>query len=149
MRPKHYKNPYRANLLRRIEALNAHVFTRSDLIGDHNSNAQLRLTRALNAFVEAGQIIKVARGVYAKGESIELRPGVKQTVLRKSFEEVVVEVLGRLGIKWRYGQAIQDYNAGKTQQIPVRFEVRLESRYRGHIAAEGRQVYFEKNINAK
>jgi hypothetical protein len=57
--------------------------------------------------------------------------------------------LFKLGVKWELGSVIRDYNAGKTTQVPAVFSVRLKSRYRGSIHAEGRALIFEGGINAR
>jgi hypothetical protein len=72
-----------------------------------------------------------------------------QAVLTEPFETVVTEALDKLGVKWELGSAIRHYNAGKTTQVPAVFSVRLKSRYRGSIHAEGRALIFEGGINAR
>lgn len=77
-------------------------------------------------------------------------PGRKiQAILTGPFETVAIEALNKLGVKWELGSAIRDYNAGKTTQVPAVFSVRLKSRYRGSIHAEGRGLIFEGGINAR
>ncbi|MCH9770418.1 MAG: hypothetical protein K0U12_06015 [Gammaproteobacteria bacterium] len=146
-RPTHYNNNYRLALKRQIKALPDEVFRRQDLTKDYSSNAQLRLTRALNAFIKDGLILKISHGVYAKANLLKLFDN--RPVLRKSFEEIAIDVLNKLGVNWEYGSAIQEYNQGKTQQIPVRFTIKLKSRLRRNIIFHNRKVYFEGNINAR
>lgn len=149
MRPTHYSNDYRLNLKQQIEALPGEVFQREDLVDDLSSNVQLRLTRALSAFIEEGFIIKIAHGLYAKATPLELPSGEIRPSLRKSFEAIAIEALDKLGIDWEYGRAIQEYNAGKAQQIPVRFTIKLKNRLRREITIHNRKVYFEDSINAR
>lgn len=145
----YYNNVYRASLKRKIESLKGQVFTREDLTKDHSNKEQLRLNRALKAFLNKGCIIKISHGLYAKAEQMVFANGKTETVLRKSFESVAIEALNKLGIRWEFGSAIQEYNHGQSTQIPTAFTVQLKSRFRGTINAEGRSVIFEDNINAR
>ncbi|HAT2081792.1 hypothetical protein DIZ81_07590 [Legionella taurinensis] len=148
-RKNHYNNTFRDELRKKIDRITSHVFSRDDLIQDHSNQVQLRLNRALRTFIDEGIIIKIAHGLFAKAEPMSI-PGRKiQAVLTEPFEIVVTEALDKLGIKWELGSAIRDYNAGKTTQVPAVFSVRLKSRYRGSIHAEGRKLIFEGDINAR
>lgn len=148
-RSLHYKNPYRQELIEKLESLNGQVFTRIELTDDHSNQTQLRLNRALKAFVNEGLIIKLGHNLYAKAMSMDFPNGKTQVVLRVPFESVAIEALDKLGVKWEFGQAIQEYNRGETTQIPAVFSVKLQSRFRGVISAEGRTIHFEGGINAR
>lgn len=149
MRPNHYKKTYRTSLKRKINSLAGQVFSRSDLSRNHSNREQLRLNRALNTFMEEGFLIKISHGLYAKAELMTFPNGKTKPVLQESFEDVAIEALNKLAIKWEFGRAIKEYNAGKTTQIPIALTVRLKSRFRGTISAEGRSILFEDNINAR
>lgn len=149
MRPNHYNSAYRDSLKQRIDHYAGQVFSRRDLSGDQSNREQLRLNRALNAFAEEGLLIKITHGLYAKAELMVFPDGSKKPVLQASFEDVAIETLNKLGIKWEFGRAIQEYNAGKTTQVPTSFTIRLKSRFRGTISAEGRSILFEDKVNAR
>lgn len=149
MRADHYNNAYRDSLRRKINRFTGQVFSRNDLSRDHSNREQLRLNRALNAFMKEGLLIKISHGLYAKAELMVFPNGKTKPVLQSSFEEVAIETLNKLNIKWEFGRAIQEYNAGKTTQVPAAFIVRLKSRFRGTINAEGRAILFEGKVNAR
>ena len=107
------------------------------------------MNRALHAFIDAGFIIKIAHGLFAKAELMNIPGRETQAVLTESFEAVATQALDKLGVQWELGAAIRDYNEGKTTQVPVVFSVRLKSRFRGSIHAEGRELIFEGGINAR
>jgi hypothetical protein len=148
-RKNHYNNTFRDELREKINRITSHVFSRSDLIQDYSNQAQLRLNRALRTFIDEGIIIKIAHGLFAKAEPMNVPGRAMQAVLTEPFEAVVTEALDKLGVKWELGSSIRDYNAGKTTQVPAVFSVRLKSRYRGSIHAEGRALIFEGGINAR
>ena len=137
---QHYKNIYRRDLLGKIEALQEQIFARSDLSQDRSNQEQLRLNRALKAFMNEGYIIKMGHGIYAKATKMEFPNGQTKIVLQDSFEVIAMATLNKLGIQWELGRAIQEYNCGETTQVPVIFSIRLFSRFRGTISAEGRTV---------
>lgn len=62
---------------------------------------------------------------------------------------MLAEVLDRKGIKWEYGTAIQEYNAGLTTQVPCRLVVKLKTRYRGKISYNKQRLRVEKGVNAR
>ena len=145
----YYHNPYRKQLLGKIDSLNDQVFTREDLGLAKSNQAQLQLNRALKVFIEEGHITKISHGLYAKATQMHFSDGKTMSVLKASFESVAIEALNKLGVNWEFGQAIQAYNRGDTTQVPAVFSVKLHSRFRGKIQAEGRVVMFEGGINAR
>jgi hypothetical protein len=149
LRSQHYKNRYRVQLLARIERLDGQVFAREDLTSDHSNREQLRLNRALKTFIDDGLITKISHGLYAKAMTMTFFHSKQRVVLRDSFESVAMEALDKLELKWELGEAIQAYNRGETTQIPVVFSVKLQTRFRGTISAEGRRVIFEGDVNAR
>lgn len=146
---RYYNNAYRKELLQKIESFHNQVFTRQDLISDYSNQAQLRLNRALKAFMTEGRILKISHGLYAKSEPMIFANGKTKPVLQESFETVAMEALNKLNVKWELGSAIQEYNRGEATQVPAVFSVQLKSRFRGNIFAEGRSVVFEGKINAR
>ena len=145
----HYNNTYREALRDKINRIKNRVFSRDDLTTDHSNREQLRLNRALNTFIDQGFIIKIAHGLFAKAETMSFPDGKVKVVLVAPFESVAIEALNKLGVKWELGTAIREYNEGKTTQVPSVFTVQLRSRFRGSIHAEGREVIFERGINAR
>lgn len=148
-RPHHYRKDHRALLIDKIRSLESQVFIREDLSDDHSNREQLRLNRALKTFIDEGLIIKISHGLYARATKMNFPNGETKTVLEDSFESVAIQALDKLGIKWEFGRAIQEYNRGETTQVPAVFSVQLHSRFRGSISAEGRTLIFEDRKNAR
>lgn len=57
-----------------------------------------------------------------------------RSILEGDFSKICKEVLDRKRIKWDYGTAIQEYNAGLTTQVPCCLVVKLKTHYRGKIS---------------
>lgn len=140
---RRYKNSFRIKMLNIIAASGDAVILRADL-NKYGSSRQV--SRALKALVEDGDLIKIGRGAYVKAEKSPYSPS---PIMSLSLAEACAQVLDRLGVRWQLGQAIQDYNSGKTQQVPVKFTIRLKDRFRGELGMGRRKVIFEGGINAR
>ena len=89
------------------------VFLRAEF-ADMASVAQV--SRALRRLIEAGVIVKLGVGVYAKakksvlsGNPIPVRP----------LEVLAPQALEKMGVELCVSQNVADYNAGRTTQIPA------------------------------
>jgi len=140
---KRYKNSFRNKLLNYIRQLPSIVILRQDVSSLGSSR---QVSRGLKALVEDGELVKLGYGIYAKAEWSEL---LDRPVIRTGFTEACIEALERLDVRWEPSQAIKDYNAGRSQQVPVRFEIRLKSRFRRKIAYGKRMLRLEGMIYAK
>jgi len=132
-----YKNAFRNKLLAYIEKRPGVVVLRRDV---SNLGSARQVSRALNDLISDGQLVKLGYGVYAKARSSKY---LDCPVIRTGFTEACIEVLDRLGIDWEPSQAIRDYNEGRSQQVPARFEVKLKSRFRRQIAYENQKLRVE------
>lgn len=132
-----YKNAFRDELLAYIEKRPGVVVLRRDV---SNLGSARQVSRALNDLISDGQLVKLGYGVYAKARSSKY---LDCPVIRSGFTEACIEALDRLGIDWEPSQAIKDYNEGRSQQVPARFEVKLKSRFRRQIAYENQKLRVE------
>ena len=140
---KRYKNTFRNRVLSSIEAMPGTVVLREDV---KSLGSSRQVSRALKDLVEDGKLIKLGYGIYAKAEISEL---LDRPIIRSGFTEACIEILNRLGISWEPSQAIKDYNEGRSQQVPARFEVRLKQRFRRKIGYNNRALRIEGMIYAK
>jgi hypothetical protein len=95
-----------------IVASSSDVFLRSEFAG---LGSERQVSRALRSLLEAGLLVRLSVGIYAKaklsslnGKPIPVRP---LTVLAP-------EVLEKLGIVVFPSQAVQEYNEGRSTQVP-------------------------------
>ncbi|MCP4475632.1 MAG: hypothetical protein GY821_13910 [Gammaproteobacteria bacterium] len=105
-----------------------------------------QVSRALKALLEDGELIKLGDGVYAKARHSS---HLGRPVICSGFTNACIEALARLDVQWEPSQAIKDYNAGKTQQVPAQFEIRLKSRFRRKLAYGNRILRIEGMTYAK
>ena len=140
---KRYKNSFRIKALRYIETLDKEVILRADL---NNLGEPRQISRALKTLLEDGQLIKLGYGIYVKAERTQYS---SQPIIIVPIAQAFAAALDRLNIRWELGQAIQDYNEGRTQQVPSKFIVRLKDRFRGRLGIGKRQLIVEDGINAR
>ncbi|MDA9271963.1 hypothetical protein N9Q05_01090 [bacterium] len=138
-----YKDSIEYKALQRIKKMPGNVVLRQDLT-DFGSYRQV--SRIFKKLIDANQLIKIGAGIYAKAYFCEM---FSKPVLKGGFSQTCKEALDRKGIKWEYGTAIQEYNAGLTTQVPCRLVVKLKTRYRGKISHNKQRLRVEKGINAK
>lgn len=138
-----YQDSIEYKALQRIQKIAGNVVLRQDL-ADLGSYRQV--SRVFKKLIEANLLIKVGAGIYARAQFSEI---LNRAILKGGFTETCIEVLDRKGIKWEFGTAIQEYNAGLTTQVPCRLVVKLKNRYRGKIAHNKQRLIVEKGINAR
>ncbi len=140
---KRYKNMFRDRLLKRIQSLKSVVILWEDL---KDLGSARQISRALNDYMESGIIVRIGRGIYAKAQTSKY---IDEPIIHEGFEVACLEALKRLNIKWELSQFIKDYNEGRSQQVPARFEVRLKSRFRRALTYGNNSCRFEGKINAR
>lgn len=105
-----------------------------------------QVSRVLNALVAEKRLVKIGQGIYAKSYESQYAP---VPIIAGGFNKSCQEALVKLGVDFEPGAAVQAYNRGESQQIPMRTVVRLKKRFRGHLGYGAQQVIFENQINAK
>ena len=140
---KRYKNSFILQVAAYIEKLPGTVVLRTDIneLGDPR-----QISRALAALIEDQILIRIGFGVYAKAEKSSQ---LERPYIRGGFANACIETLQRFGVKWILGEAYRAYNEGRSQQVPVRLEVRLQSRFRRRLEYGKRTLKIEDNIYAK
>lgn len=138
-----YNDSLKYKIQERLNHLAGHVVMRRDL-DDLGSFRQI--SRGLKALQKEGQLVRIGFGVYAKAYR---SPYIDTPVIQGGFTTVSREALNRLGVQWEPGTAEQDYNAGRSTQVPVRPVVKLKSRFRRKIAYGQQALVVERGTNAR
>lgn len=76
-----------------------------------------QISRALKELINAGWIVRLGYGIYAKARPSALSG---KPVPRVSLAELTQEALKKLGVTVQFGKAQTAYAEGKTTQIPMR-----------------------------
>lgn len=124
-------------LEKRIARKRGDVFMRSDFsdLGGYD-----QVGRSLRQLVRNGKLLKIGQGIYTRAVQ---SPFGDKLVPPKGLD-TLKEALGRLGIKTRLTRLEQDYNAGRTTQVPAGRRVAVTKRVRRKIGYNGISLSFER-----
>lgn len=111
-------------VLKRIERLSGDIVLRSDIA---NIADPRQISRALDRLVKDGYLAKLGYGVYAKLAKSEI---AQTTYLKEGVLPTMRAALNRLNIRWEPSQEEQDYQAGRSTQIPANPTTKLKDRFR-------------------
>lgn len=123
---------------RSIKLRKGRVFIRKDFSDFKASDAQL--SRVLARLVSEGILVKIGQGVYAKAKP-SVRTG--KAIPIATVDELLPEVLDKLGIEYTLGSAAQEYADGVSTQIPMALRIRTSSRNRRKLGFGNRFVVYE------
>jgi hypothetical protein len=125
-------------LEKRIARKRGDVFLRSDFddMGGYD-----QVGRALRQLIRKGRLLKAGYGIYtrARPSSIDGQP-----TPTKGLRELAKEALGRLGVQTVPTRMEQDYNAGKTTQVPTGRVIGVRGRVRRTITYNGVPLSYER-----
>jgi hypothetical protein len=130
------------SLKKRLEKRIAHkrddVFLRSDFsdLGGYD-----QVGRELRCLVRKGRLIKAGYGIYirARPSAIDGKP-----TPTKGLRELAREALGRIGIETAPTRMEQDYNVGRTTQVPTGRVIGVRGRVRRQIFYNGLPLDYER-----
>lgn len=89
--------------------------------------------RALRQLVQAGQLVRIGKGLYARGRA-SLVTGKSTIATPGGFKAASREALSRLGYQWVPGDFERNYNQGETTQIAANADVIVQGRINRKIA---------------
>lgn len=128
-------------ILLRIRLKNGAVFLRKDFedLGGYD-----QVGRALKELVRENKILKIGYGLYARAESSPLNGKI---IPEKSLPELASEALKRLRVAVKPSNFEQDYNLGRSTQVPTGRTVTVESRIIRKIGYGGSYINYERAIS--
>jgi predicted transcriptional regulator of viral defense system len=121
------------------------VILRSELAG---LASRSQLSRALKKLVEAGMLVRISHGVYAK---TRFNKFLKRPAPAGTLESIAAEVFRKLGIDVGPGNLANEYNAGLSTQVPMLAVVTTgRRRICRRIQVGSRSVSYERErVNAR
>lgn len=121
----------------RIARKNEIVFVREDFadLGGYD-----QVGRALRELARAGKLIKIGYGLYAKAKKSSL---TGEAIPVAALPTLAKAALKRLGIEIAPSALEQDYNAGKTTQVPTGRLIAVKGRVKRKIGYGGAYVSYE------
>lgn len=135
------KVKYQDSLLFKIEQRIASLEGEVVLFNDVADLAdKTQISRALRRLVKQNKLIKLGYGVFAKAYYSER---LNKPMINANFSTIMREALTKLNIEWELGKAEQDYNEGRSTQVPAFASVKLKSRLRRNLAWENKKLRYE------
>lgn len=124
-------------MLRRIRKIKKAVLMREDF-GDLGGYDQVG--RVLRHLANKGELIKIGYGLYAKAERSPITGSV---IPVRSLPALAKEALKRLHVKTVPTQLEQDYNSGRSTQVPTGRLIAVTSRVSRRIGYNGNYISYE------
>lgn len=124
-------------MIRRIRRMKKNVLMREDFtdLGGYD-----QVGRALRHLSNKGIIIKIGYGLYAKAERSTITGSIIPT---RSLPALAKEALGRLHVQTVSSRLEQDYNTGKSTQVPTGRLIAVTSRISRKIGYNGAYISYE------
>ncbi len=127
----------------RLRVIKGSVVLRKDL---NDLGSYRQISRGITKLIAKKKLVKIGAGIYAKAYTSKY---TDMPLIKNGTDSSLREALKRLGIAFEPGNAENDYNKGKSTQVPVKNIVKLKNRCRRRIGYGNSKLIFEKNINAK
>jgi hypothetical protein len=123
--------------MKRIARKRGDVFLRADFrdLGGYD-----QVGRVLRGLVRNGRLLKVGYGIYTRAVKT---PFSDKPIPPKGLA-TLTEALKRLGVEIAQTRLEQDYNAGRTTQVPTGRVVAVRGRIRRKIGYDGVSLSFER-----
>jgi hypothetical protein len=124
-------------LLKRIDRKRGDVFLRADFadLGGYD-----QVGRALRRLVQQGRLLKIGYGLYSRA----IKSPLDDRLVPPRGLSTLREALKRVGIETLPSRSLQDYNAGRTTQVPTGRVVGVRRRVRRKIGYNGINLSFER-----
>lgn len=124
-------------LLKRIDRKRGDVFLRADFadLGGYD-----QVGRALRKLVRQGRLLKIGYGLYSRA----IKSPFDDRLVPPRGLSTLKDALKRVGIETLPSRSLQDYNAGRTTQVPTGRVVGVRRRVRRKIGYNGINLSFER-----
>ncbi len=118
-----FEQSLRYKILERIRSMSDMAILRADLA---DLAPPRQLSRALQKLVEDNQLVRLGYGIYGK---LFFSRYTNRYCLDGFILGVGREVLNKLNIPWLPAQCEEDYNSGRSQQVPANPITRIKGRF--------------------
>lgn len=119
-------NQLKVLIIEKIKNSEYNAFFRKDFKDLGGTYAQVGLV--LKELCQEERLKRVGYGIYGKTEICTVEPFVGEIILASGLTEIAPEVLTRLGYQLSPSQAVLDYNAGTSTQVPTGRRLRIQGR---------------------
>ena len=134
-----YENSLYYKVLERIRLLPSNVILRSDLM---DLAEERQISRALKKLTTNEEIIRLGYGVYGRLTRSTRDPSL--TYLDGGALPTVREALNRLNVDWEPSRFENDYNSGRSTQVPANPPTKIKSRFARKLSYDDWEFRVEK-----
>lgn len=100
-----------------------------------------RVDAALRSLVDAGKLQRIGHGVYAKTKQLD----DGSVVLKQGFWELATEALEKLEVDYELHPVIRDYQAGRSNQIPLKLTIIPKQRVVRKLSVGAHSLHYVSN----
>ena len=136
-------NTLEAKMRYRINKSKVSAFILSDF---YDLSDRDQVGRVLRKMVKEQFLIKIGQGIFAKTKESKL---TGKRVLETDFITTAKQALRKLKVKIFPSKAEQDYNSGKSTQVPTGLRIGVNKRISRTISYNGREISYEQCRNNK
>ena len=122
----------------RIDRKKGDVFMREDF---RDLGGYREVGRSLRELTQSGKLLRIGQGLYSRAST---SPFDGRVIPVKSLYRLTQEAFARLGIETRPIKAQQDYNEGRSTQMPVGRVIGVTRRVRRKVSANGATMGYER-----
>lgn len=125
-------------IAQRIARSKRNVFLRADFASFGSYDA---VGRALRQAADAGKLVQIGYGLYARAERSPFSGKPAPVV---GIKRLATEALDRLGKTVTVSSQSKDYNSGRSTQVPTGRTIAVKDRVRRRIGYDGKYVILER-----
>jgi hypothetical protein len=135
----------KALILQKIETSEYNAFFRKDF--KDLGGTYVQVGNALKELCQEERLKRVGHGIYAKTKICTVEPFVGRVILSAGLTELAPEALTRLGYKVVPSQALLDYNAGTSTQVPTGRKLRIQGKRTNRKFSHNKAVIYYEYVN--
>lgn len=138
-------NQLKILIIEKIETSEYNAFFRKDFKDLGGTYAQVGVV--LKELCQEERLKRVGYGIYGKTETCTVEPFVGKVILSAGLTELAPEALTRLGYKVVPSQAVLDYNAGTSTQVPTGRKLRIQGKRTNRKFSYNKAIIYYEYIN--
>jgi hypothetical protein len=139
------KSELKLLILQKIETSEYNAFFRKDF--KDLGGSYIQVGTVLKELCQEQRLRRIGHGIYGKTEVCTIEPFVGRVILSAGLTELAPESLTRLGYKVVPSQAVLDYNAGTSTQVPTGRKLRIQGKRTSRKFSHNKAVIYYEYVN--
>ena len=107
----------------------------------------IQVGTVLKELCQEQRLRRIGHGIYAKTEVCTIEPFVGRVILSAGLTELAPEALTRLGYKVVPSQAVLEYNAGTSTQVPTGRKLRVQGKRTSRKFSHNKAAIYYEYVN--